>query len=70
MQYKIIVQSHFSLIWKLLTGVIAEDMFDCLEQEKFLSEEQKGCIRGSYGKKVQLLKYRVERLQEKAHKFI
>ena len=41
-----------------LTGVIAQDMFDCLEQEKLLSEEQKGCIQGSYGKKVQLLKYR------------
>ena len=29
------------LIWKLLTGVIAEEMYDYLEQEKLLPEEQK-----------------------------
>ena len=27
------------LMWKLLTGVIAEDMYDYLEQEKLLPEE-------------------------------
>ena len=42
------------LMWKLLKGVIAEDMFDCLEQEKLLPEEQKGCRRGSRGTKDQL----------------
>ena len=31
------------LMWKLLTGVIAEEMYDYLEQEKLLPEEQKGC---------------------------
>ena len=42
-------------MWKLLTGVIAEDMYDYFEQEKPLPEEQKGCRRGSRGTKVQLL---------------
>ena len=30
---------------KLLTGVIAEEMYGYLEQEKFLREEQKECRR-------------------------
>ena len=42
-------------MWKLLTGVIAEYMYDYFEQEKPLPEEQKGCRRGSRGTKVQLL---------------
>ena len=42
------------LMWKLLTGVIAEEMYDYLEQEKLLPEEQKGCRRRSRGKKDQL----------------
>ena len=40
------------LMWKLLTGVIAEEMYRCLEREKILPEEQKGCKRG---RKDQLL---------------
>ena len=40
---------------KLLTGVIAEEMYDYLEQEKVLTEKQKGCRRGSSGTKDQLL---------------
>ena len=43
------------LKWKLLTGVIAEEMYSYLEREKILSEEQKGCKRGSRGTKDQLL---------------
>ena len=42
-------------MWKLLTGVIAEEMYNYLEREKILSEEQKGCRRGSRGTKDQLL---------------
>ena len=58
-------------MWKLLTGVIAEDMYDYFEQEKPLPEEQKGCRRGSRGTKVQLLIDKtVKKLQEKAHQFI
>ena len=43
------------LMWKLLTGVIAEEMDDYLEQEKFLPEEQKGFRLGRCGTQNQLL---------------
>ena len=36
------------LVWKLLTGMIAEEMYDYLEQEKLLPEEQRVCTRGSH----------------------
>ena len=42
-------------MWKLLAGAIAEKMYNYLEREKILPEEQKGCKRGSYGTKYQLL---------------
>ena len=35
------------LMWKLLTGVIADHAH--LDQEKLLPEEQKGCRKGSRG---------------------
>ena len=37
------------LMWKLLTGVIADQMYAHLDQEKLLPEEQKGCRKGSRG---------------------
>ena len=43
------------LMWKLLTGVIAEEIYDYFEPEKLLPEKQKGCRRGSRGTKDQLL---------------
>ena len=43
------------LMWKLLTGVIAVEMYNYLEREKILPEEQKGCRTGSRGTKDQLL---------------
>ena len=43
------------LMWKFLTVVKAEEMYDYLEQEKLLPEEQTGCRRGSRGTKDQLL---------------
>ncbi len=43
------------LMWKLLTGMIAEEMYTYLERENLLPEEQKGCRRGSRGTKDQLL---------------
>ena len=49
------VKNGRPVMWKLLTGVIAEDMYDYLEQGKLLSEEQKGCRQGSRGIKDQLL---------------
>ena len=35
------------LIWKLLTGVIADQIYQHLDQETLLPEEQKGCRKGS-----------------------
>ena len=35
------------LMWKLLTGVIAEEMYDYLEPKQLLSEKQKGSRAGS-----------------------
>ena len=58
------------LLWELLTEMITEVMYDYLEREKLLPEEQKGWGRGSRGTKDQLLMddY-VEQLQ-KALQFI
>ena len=43
------------LMWKLLTGLILEDMYCFMENKNLLSEEQKGCRRKSRGRKTQLL---------------
>ena len=43
------------LRWKLLTGVIDEEMYNYLEGENLLPNEQKGCKRKSRGTKYQLL---------------
>ena len=43
------------LMWKLLTRVMAAEMYDYLELEKLLPEEQKVCRRGSRGTKDQLI---------------
>ena len=37
------------LMWKLLIGVIANETYAYLDQEKLLSEEQKGCRKSSRG---------------------
>ena len=37
------------LMWKLLTGVIADRIYAHLDQKKLLPEEQKGCRKGSRG---------------------
>ena len=37
------------LMWKLLTGVIADQIYAHLDQEKLLPEEQRGCRKGSSG---------------------
>ena len=37
------------LIWKLLTGLIADEVYNYLETENLLPEEQKGCRRHSKG---------------------
>ena len=59
-------------MWKLLTGLIAEEMYNYLEQEKILPDEQKGCKRGSCGTKDRLLvdKTVFKGLQEKTNQSI
>ena len=37
------------LMWKLLTGVIADMIYAHLDQEKLLPDEKKGCRKGSRG---------------------
>ena len=36
-------------MWKLLTGVVADQIYAHLDQEKLLPEEQKGCRKDSRG---------------------
>ena len=43
------------LMWKLLTGIISEEMYCFMERENLLPDEQKGCRRKSKGTKDQLL---------------
>ena len=43
------------LMWKLLTGVLADHLYDHLDEKDLLPVEQKGCRRGSRGTKDQLL---------------
>ena len=45
--YRLITSSP--LTWKLLTGVIPDQIYAHLDQEKLLPEEQKGCRKGSRG---------------------
>ena len=40
---------------KLLTGVVSESMYNFLDKNNLLPEEQKGCCKGSRGTKDQLL---------------
>ena len=41
--------TYLPLMWKLLTGVVASQIYAHLDQEKLLPEEQKGCKKGSRG---------------------
>ena len=43
------------LMWKLLTGIFAEKIYEHLEQNSLLPDEQKGCRKGSRGTKDQFL---------------
>ena len=44
-----------AMMWKLMTGIFAEEICDHLETNKLLTEEQKCCRRNSRGTKDQLL---------------
>ena len=43
------------LLWKLLTAVLADELYRHLEENNLLPSEQKGCRKGSGGTKDQLL---------------
>ena len=43
------------LIWKLLTGILANEMYDHMNNARILPEEQKGCRKNARGTKDQLL---------------
>ena len=43
------------LMWKLLTGIFAEQLYDHLHHNGLLPNEQKGCRKNSRGTKDQLL---------------
>ena len=43
------------VMWKLLIGIITEEIYTYLERENLISEEQKGCQHGSRGTKDHLL---------------
>jgi hypothetical protein len=43
------------LMWKLLTGIFAEKIYDHLKDNNLLPDEQKGCRKMSRGTKDQLL---------------
>ena len=47
--------SRLNLLWKLQTGIINENVFDHINQQNLLPEEQKGCRRKTRGAKDQLL---------------
>ena len=47
--------SCLPMMWKLLTGVIADNVYEHLENNELLPEEQKGCRRRTRGTKDQLL---------------
>ena len=42
------------LIWKLITGIVADEIYNHLEENDLLPEEQKGCRRNSRGTEDQL----------------
>ena len=44
-----------NLLWELLNGITTDKLYEHLENQDLLSEEQKGCRRRSRGTKDQLL---------------
>ena len=42
-------------MWKLLTGIVVDEIYNHLEENDLLPKEQKGCRRNSRGTKDQLL---------------
>ena len=42
-------------VWKLLTSILAEELYDHLNRQNLIPFEQKGCTRSSQGPKDKLL---------------
>ena len=54
------------IMWKLLTGIMGEKLYQHLERNGMLADEQKGCRKRLQGVKDQLLVVKaIEELQEK-----
>ena len=56
------------LMWKMLTGIFADKIYDHLQTNEILPDEQKGCRRNSRGTKDQLLIDRAVLKEAKAMK--
>ena len=41
-------------MWKLLTGIVADQIYNHLEENNLLPEEQRGCCRNTRSTKDQL----------------
>ena len=52
-------------MWKLLTSIVADEIYNHLVETDLLSEEQKGYCRNSRGTKDQFYKGSYKKLQEK-----
>ena len=50
---------YLPIMWKLITGTLADEIYNHLEKEQLLPMEQKGCRRKPRGTKDQLLKDRM-----------
>ena len=49
------LKSSLNLLWKFKTGIIADKLYQHLQNENLLLQEQKGCRHASSGTKNQLL---------------
>ena len=58
------------LMWKLITGIVADEIYNHLEENELLPEEQKGCHRNSTGTKDQLLIDKVAMKNCRRRKFV
>ena len=59
------------MMWKLFTGIIAEEIYSHLESNNILPVEQKGCRKKSRGTKDQLIiEDDTEELQEENDQFV
>ena len=47
--------THLPVLWKVLTGIIGDEMYRHMEDQAIFPDEQKGCKRKSRGTKDQLM---------------